>query len=80
MEEDTNKSANTNTQLTLVDPVIDAVAYLQEIAKNPSKKKYQEEVRMRISLQTNPELFDILALIRNRMYRKPNRSLSKHKM
>ena len=41
MEEDTNKSANTNTQLTLVDPVIDAIAYLQEIAKNPSKKKYQ---------------------------------------
>ncbi|KNB45669.1 myb-like DNA-binding domain-containing protein [Blastocystis sp. subtype 4] len=70
MEEDTNKSANTNTQLTLVDPVIDAVAYLQEIAKNPSKK----------NLQTNPELFDILALIRNRMYRKPNRSLSKHKI
>ena len=41
MEEDTNESANTNTQLTLVDPVIDAVAYLQEIAKNPGEKKYR---------------------------------------
>ena len=41
MEEDTNKSDITCTSVILVDLVINAVAYLQETAKNPGERKYR---------------------------------------